>query len=168
MKKLTFTIFLVFLGHFMFGQNIGQLKAGYVYQFTNYIEWPASYKSGNFVISILGNSDIKAYLQDLAQSKKVQNQTIEVNQYNSLSQIGKSHIIFVSESHSGKLSNALSHIGGNNTLLIIEKNGGAKQGADFAFFVSGGKLQFNLNKSAIKSHGLKLDPRLEGLATSIY
>ena len=168
MKKIFITLALIIFGHILYGQNIGQLKAGYIYQFTNYVEWPGSYQSGDFVISLFGDAEVYQHLQDVANSKKVQNQKIKVNKYSSLSQIGKSHIIFISKGNSNQLSSVLNHVQGNNTLVISEKKGLAKQGSDMAFFISGGKLQFNLNKSAINKHGLKLDPRLESLASSVY
>ena len=43
--------------------------AAFVYQFTNYINWPSN--SGEFVIGVMGSSNVTTYLQQLAKEKKV-------------------------------------------------------------------------------------------------
>lgn len=42
----------------------------FIYNFIKYIKWPDSYNSGNFIIGVVGNSDIVASLEQMAAAKK--------------------------------------------------------------------------------------------------
>ena len=56
-----------------------KIKAIYIYNFTKYIEWPESYRQGNFVIGIVGNnSTLVNELKKMATVKTVGNQHLEI------------------------------------------------------------------------------------------
>ena len=54
-----------------------KIKAIYIYNFTKYIEWPETYREGNFVVGVLGTSvPLVNELNKMATSKTVGTQKI--------------------------------------------------------------------------------------------
>ena len=137
-----------------------------MYNFTNYIEWPADYKTGNFIIGVLGqNTTIAKDLRELAKMKKVHGQAIEVRTFNKESDISNCHILYVPKSFASKIPVIESRIKGS-TLLISDTPGSISKGAAISFVESNGKLGYELQASNAEKHGLKLNSRLTALAVN--
>ena len=112
-----------------------KMKAVFLYNFTRYIEWPESYKQGNFVIGLLGETAITDELNKVAQTKKAVNQTIEIKRFGSLSDVSECHMLYVSTSKSGDLASAIQKTKSRSTLVITEQDGLAVKGAGISFKV---------------------------------
>ena len=164
MKKL----FFVFIVLTLFAINAkGQherLQANYIYNIVKYIEWPAAYKTGDFVIGVLGNSPITKELKKLAETKKVFNQKISIVEFSSTDQITKCHVLFISALNSGLINLVVAKVGSNATLIIGETEGLATQGAGINFIKQEDVLSFQLNEVSIKKRGLLVDSKLKSLA----
>ncbi|HON19610.1 MAG TPA: YfiR family protein [Salinivirgaceae bacterium] len=164
MKRFYQTLLiLIFSASLTYGQA-EKVQAMFVYNFTKYIEWPASTKSGNFVIAILGNSPIYEELIKIAESKNVGNQTIVVRKINSTSEISDQHIVFISENKSSEIERVTNKIGSNPILLITESSGMIGKGAGINFIIVDNKQRFEMKKENITSKGLKISSELEKFA----
>jgi hypothetical protein len=139
----------------------------FMYNFTRYIQWPSSQQSGDFVIGVLGNSEVVGNLKDMASSKKVGSQKITVNIYKSVSEIAGCHMLFVPESQSKSFSEIMDRVGSTSTLIITEKPGLGTAGSAINFIVHDGKLKFELNKTATDRANLKVSGDLSKLAIMI-
>lgn len=149
--------------------TVAKTKAIYFYSFAKYIEWPDKYKTGKFVIGVVGSSpSLVSKLNDLAQTKKSgSNQDFEVKVMTSLEGANKCHILYVSPDANYQLSEVLGKIKGKSTLLVTEKPGLAKQGAPINFTVVESKQKFELNKSALDKYDLKVNSQLTAVAISV-
>lgn len=148
-------------------QNIdtnAKYKAMFVYNFTKYFEWPQSYKDGNFVIGVLGNSSLLSELNTMASTKKVGNQSFEIKTFQNTGAITNCHMLIVAPDVTTPLSEIVSKIKKNSTLLITEKQGFAKQGAAINFVVQNNKPAFELNKTSAEKQDLKVSTNLLSLA----
>lgn len=148
-------------------QNIdtnAKYKAMFVYNFTKYFEWPQSYKDGNFVIGILGNSPLLSELNNMASTKKVGNQSFEIKTFPNVAAITNCHMLIVAPDVATPLTEIIAKIKKNSTLLITEKQGFAKQGAAINFVVQNNKPAFELNKSNAEKQDLKVSTNLLSLA----
>lgn len=139
-------------------------KVMFIYNFTKYFEWPQNYKEGNFVIGVLGNSSLLAELNTMASTKKVGNQSFEIKTFTNVGAITNCHMLIVAPEVSTPLSEIIAKIKKNSTLLITEKQGFAKQGAAINFVVQNNKPAFELNKSSVEKHDLKVSKDLLTLA----
>ena len=73
-----------------------RIKTIYIYNFTKYIEWPTSYREGNFVVGVLGsNSALLNELSKMANSKTVGDQKFEIRNISSCNATDKYNIVFV-------------------------------------------------------------------------
>lgn len=164
MKKLFFvSIVLTLFAVNAKGQH-ERLQANYIYNIVKYIEWPTAYKTGDFIIGVLGNSSVTKELKKLAETKKVFNQKITILEFNSTDQISKCHVLFISKLSSGLINLAVAKVGTNSTLIIGESEGLATQGAGINFIVQEDVVSFQLNEVSIKKRGLLVDSKLKSLA----
>jgi hypothetical protein len=163
MKRIS----LIFLATILAGAAFGQkekIQSSYIYNFTNYISWPESSKSGDFIVGVIGSGPLLNELNTLAATKKVITQTIVVKQMGSVSDIDKCQVLIITESKSSQLQEALAKIGNDPTLVITESPGLATKGAGINFVVKDGKMLFELNKARIEKRGLKINSKLTALA----
>lgn len=145
-----------------------RIKSIYIYNFTKYIEWPASYKEGSFVIGFLGsNSAILTELSKMAETKKVGTQPIHIRNINTIGENDKFNIIYILSDNSTQLSDVLSKIKGKSTLVVTEKPGLAKQGSGINFVIVENKQKIELNKSNIEKYKLKIAATLVDMSLSV-
>jgi len=166
---------LIFLASFGFSSKaqlpdpVSKIKVMFLYNFTKYIEWPQEYKQGDFVIGVLGatSENLKKELAKLASTKKAGIQTIVIKTFNSVSEIEKCHLLFITESKSGLLDEASLKCKKNSTLIVTEKDGLAKRGSAINFVVKDNKQNFELNKSNIERYNLNVSTNLLSLAIQV-
>lgn len=145
-----------------------KIKAIYIYNFTKYIEWPTSYREGNFVIAIVGsNSALLNELSKMANSKTVGNQKFEIRNISSCNITDKYNIVYVSSDNSGQLTDVLDKVKGKSTLIVTDKPGLAKQGSGINFFIDGNKQKIELNKANIEKYKLKVASTLVEMAIAV-
>lgn len=147
-----------------------KLKAMFIYNFTRYVDWPQSYKEGNFVIGILGKSTLNTELTNfVSQGKKAGGtQPFEIKNFTSNAGITKCHILIVSSEFAGDLGDVFNKVKSSSTLVVTEKRGMAEQGAAINFVVHKNKQEFELNKANAEKHDLKVSSTLEKFAAKVY
>lgn len=168
MKKVSLFILLavLFCKVDSYGQ-IEKLKTVFIYNFSKYIQWPPESLSGNFEIGIVGETPLFEELQKMAKTRKVGSQPIEVKQYASFSDVENDHIVFVSVGSSKQLSEVIQRANSSPTLVITEKEGLTSQGACINFLFDSEKLIFEISKSNIESHSLKVSSQLLTLGKQV-
>jgi len=166
MRKL---IIIILISGLSFGLHaqIEKIQASYIYQFTKLISWCPTYKSGDFVIGVIGNSPLTKELAAF-KGKAVANQLINVKTYNTVDEIDKCNILFVPETSSKLLPSVNRKIGGKCTLVISEKEGLIKNGSSINFLQESGKVLFEINVTTVGKHSLVINSRLLTMAKTVY
>lgn len=144
-----------------------KIKVIFIYNFTKYIEWPVDYKTGDFVIGVLGETSVIDELIILAQTKTVGVQKCVVKKFKSAKEITKCHMLYVPQDMSESFTDVLSKTKGMPTLLITEKEGFAKKGAIINFVSVDNKQKFELNRANASKCGLKVSSNLSTLAIMV-
>jgi hypothetical protein len=144
-----------------------KIKAVYLYNFSKYVEWPEDWKSGSFVVTVIGsNSSLLSELGKMAQ-KSVGTQQISVKSVSSASSLEHSHIVFLPIESSGMLNEVISKVKGSSTLIVTEKQGLARQGAAINFIIKDNKQAFEINKTNAERYKLKINSNLMKLGTLV-
>lgn len=150
------------------GDPNARIKSVFIYNFTRYIEWPADYQKGNFIINMYGNNPaMLAELNVMAKTKTVGAQKIEIRNTASLEGIGKSNILYVTPDITTPLADIIARIKGKSTLLVTEKPGFAKQGSAINFTVVESRQKFELNKANAEKYNLKVSAQLVTLSIPV-
>ncbi|MBN2612257.1 MAG: YfiR family protein [Bacteroidales bacterium] len=148
--------------------GIPKAQAMFVYNFSRLIEWPATYKTGPFVIGVLGSGEISGELNTYTTGKKVGVQDIIVKQYKDPAEIDKCHILFVTFAKSRTIGDILNALNNKSTLIITEKNGLIEEGAAINFVVVGDKLKFEISQKNAEKYGIKFSAKLTEMAFKAY
>ncbi len=168
MRKIIFCIStIIFMASTSLMAQDKKFHSVFIYNFTKYIEWPSNYSNGEFIIGVLGKSDITANLEQMATIKTVGNQKMVVKVFNSVDQIGKCNMLFIPATQSDQIDNVKSRLLNSATLIISEKNGLGKRGSGINFIVENGRWRFELNRSVVENQNLKVSSELDKLAIVI-
>ena len=144
-----------------------QVHTLYMYSFTKYVKWPASYSDGDFVIAVVGNSGIVSHLKKMASLKKVGNRLIRVVEYASADDIQKCNMVFLSNRNNAEFEALKGKLSGSHTLILTESAGMGKKGSAINFIIKQKKLLFELNQSVIDEAGLQISQDLVKFAIMI-
>lgn len=168
-KKIYIFLSIVFitLGADRPEETNAKIKAIYIYNFTKYIEWPESYKQGNFVIGIIGNNlPLLNELNKMAIVKTVGNQRLEIKSITPNID-ANCHIIYLLSDNSAQLAEVMEKNKNKSTLIITDKAGLAAKGAGINFVIQENKQKIELNKSNIERYKLKVASSLVELAIQV-
>lgn len=143
-----------------------EVETAFIYQFTNYIQWPNFDTSGSstFVISVVGDTEMFESLEKLAKNKMVNKRPVQVHNISSVSDIKKSNIVVLAAAEPNTLKEAIRKLKGSGALLVTHADGFAKKGAMINFFIDEGRLRFEINPSSLQNEGLKVSSQLLKLA----
>lgn len=167
MKKVSlFSLAILLFSLFpALGQD-AKFSALYVLNIGKMVGWPAS-AQGDFTITVLGDDPIFDQLKTLGAATKIGDQAIVVNKANSLDNIAKCNILFISPDKSNLLASAEGKLGTSNCLIITNKDGFAKEGACINLIMVDGKLTFEINVESLKKNGLTAKPALFKIGKSL-
>jgi hypothetical protein len=160
MKKIRLILCIAALVLFSisYGQN-EKFKALFIYNFTNYIDWPGG-QGGSFVITVVGESPIISELETISKIKKVSGASIEVKKVNSVAEIGKANIVFIPSSKKKMLSDVGVVLAGKPVLIISD---GASSDFGINFIEVNQKQLFQISKNNIEAHKLNVSASLLSL-----
>lgn len=168
-KKKWYIVFLVFMiSHYTHAAKQTEaeeynLKATFLYNFANFIEWENVLTDESFIIGIIGPSSIKAPLEEIARTKTINNKKIIIREFSRPEDVTFCNILFISEKSLYELNAILEKVP-RNTLTVTEKKDYALEGACINFVIVKNKLKFETNLNAIQSAGLKASAQLLKLA----
>lgn len=167
-KKISIILFII-ASQYSFSQKRVtkyEYQTLFIYNFAGLIQWPPNYKSGEFVIGILGNNPIHKELKSFTAKRKVVDQPIVIKKYNSVDDIKKCHILFVPLIKSNKIDDASRWIRKKKmpTLIVAEGSGAIARGAAISFVFINNKMKFKLKKNNATRQGLMVSRHLEKLA----
>lgn len=145
-----------------------KIKAIYIYNFTKYIEWPQDYKTGNFIVGVLGsNSSLLGELNKMASAKTVGTQKFEIKNIASAAEATNCHIVYILNDKSTQLADVVGKVKGKSALIVTDKEGLASKGAAINFVIVENKQKIELNKSNIERYKLKVAEQLVSMAVPV-
>jgi hypothetical protein len=170
MRKIAVLILLfqVFVLNSFSQTDLSKAQSMFIYNFSRLIEWPASYKTGPFIIGVFGSSSIVDELKTYTSGKSVGNQPIMVKAYKNIADISACHILFVTFSETKQLQNIVPQLASKSTLIITEKNGAIDQGSAINFVVIGDKLKFEMSPGNATKYEIKVSSKLNEMAYKVY
>lgn len=138
-----------------------------VFNFTRYVQWPESGSSNEFVIGVIGNTDVFATLNTWYGGKSKGSQKYVIKKFNSANEVSDCQVLFIDKTKSAEFDAITTKVKGKNTLLITDKNGLGEKGSSINFKTVDNKLKFELNQKAIEASNLKVSSSLSSMAILI-
>jgi hypothetical protein len=140
-----------------------QLKAGFLYNFAHFVEWPGSaFPDANapIVIGILGSDPFAHDLDAIVQGEKVNNHPLLVQRYQQIDDVKNCHILFVSRSEAKKLDRLFTSLSNRSVLTVGETDDFVRRGGVIRFITEDNKIRFKINLAAAKAANLTISSKL--------
>ncbi len=140
-----------------------QVKAGYLYNFIQFIDWPRDVFNGDFKLCVLGVDRFGSALDSL-QGERAVGRTLRVLRFDqpTAAAAAHCHVLFVSRSVERAQVSQL--LGGKGVLTVGEAPDFTAHGGVINLVERQGHIRFQVNQQAAQRAGLAVSSRLLQLA----
>ena len=144
-----------------------QLKAGFLYNFAKFIEWPApAFEKAQtpYRICVLGPDPFGEDLDVAVGEATLQGRRLVVQRLSDVKDAGGCHILFVSKADPRKLPALFQALANAPTLTVGEDEEFTRAGGCLRFFKLNNNIRFEINVQATERAHLKVSAKLLNLA----
>jgi hypothetical protein len=148
-----------------------QVKTAYMYQFLNFVVWPASAFPANdspFEICILGADPFGAELDNMVRGKQVRGRSVHVQRLASPPSARRCHILFIAVSERTRLAWILEAVSGLPLLTVSELRDFEQQGGMVRFVVEHDNVRLRINPDSSAAAGVEISSKLLGVSTVVH
>lgn len=146
-----------------------QVKAAFLFNFPNFVEWPADVltdTSTTLTIGILGKDPFGNVFLPFIE-KTVKGRKARLERSDRLQELPFCHVLYICESEKKYLPQILEQFRGRSVLTVSASEGFAQAGVMINFVLEKSKVRFEINVDAAEGAGLKLSAKLLKLARII-
>lgn len=171
--------FVVFAAYFLtsldarpaLAQNLSEyeVKAGFLYQFTQFVDWPVNPSfedSAPFELCIVGANPFGEVLRSI-EVQKVGSHPVAVRPQTNWKDAGTCEMVFISASEQRSMKKILRELSGKPVLTVSETSDFIEQGGMINFTSEGRKIRFEINQQSAERNGLKISSKLLKLAVRV-
>jgi hypothetical protein len=146
------------------------VKAGFLYNFAKYVEWPGSAFDGPdapISVGVVGSDPFGDELERTLQDKAVNRRGFEIRRYATAEAIERVHILFVPRSEEASVAAILTRVRDRPVLTVGEHAGFPLAGGMIAILIEASRPRLRINVDAAQRHGLRIDSRLLKVASIV-
>ncbi len=147
-----------------------QIKAVFLFNFAQFVEWPASAFSGPsspLVIGILGDDPFGPYLDELLKDERVGARPLQVRRYQRIDEVDTCHVLYVSRSEHAQLDKIMAMLGRRAILTIGDDETFSRSGGMIRLVKDGGRIRLRINLESAKACGLTISSKIIRPATLV-
>lgn len=144
-----------------------QIKATFLYNFTQFVQWPDtafSEAESPLVIGVLGQDPFGSYLDETVKGKMIDNHPLVIQRYKKVEDVKGSHILFIGHKKNEDAMHALKHLSTQPVLTVSDVDGFARMGGMIQFINDSGRIRLLVNVSAATDANLVVSSKLLRLA----
>lgn len=153
------------------GAELDELKAAFVYQFGNFVQWPNdAFESPEapLVICIVGNDAMADMLTQSTRNKTLNGHPIHVVKVDPGDKLPASHIVFLDASEYRQSQDLLDKLDAQPVLTVGDDDDFIRDGGVIRLYKQGSKLRIEINVEAADRAGLKISSKLLSLARVVH
>lgn len=143
---------------------INQVKAVFLYNFTQFVSWPPDAFPGSnspFVIGIVGQNPFSTYLEKVVDGETVSGRPIEIRYYSNVTEIKHCQILFINNLN---YRDVLRELAGKPVLTVGDRENFARSGGMIGFYLDKNKIRFSINQKQAKATNITISSKLLRLA----
>lgn len=147
--------------------TINQVKAVFLYNFTQFVTWPPEAFAGSnspFVIGVLGNNPFGPYLEKVVEGETVAGRSIVIRYYTEANQVRNCQLLFINKENPRE---ALTELAGNAILTVGDRESFIRSGGMISFYLDKNKIRFYINTKNAKAANINISSKLLRLANVI-
>jgi hypothetical protein len=151
----------------MTGAREYQIKAIFLFNFVQFVTWPAAAFPGPhtpITIGILGNDPFGPFLEEAVRGEVIDGRSLTIKRFQVIGEVSDSQVLFVSKSEAGRLRQILAALQGTSILTVGETEAFARQGGMINFITVDNKVRYEINVAAAKRANLDISSKLLRLA----
>jgi len=172
MKRLNIHFLILLTGIFSCafqtsGEREYQVKAAFLFNFTQFVEWPAgsSEATGSpFVIGILGENPFGNYLREIIAGERVNGHLLTIQQYKNADEIKLCHILFINPTDNKHIREVITALKGRSILTVSDAANFIDAGGMIRLSTINNKIRIQVNPAKAKEAGLTISAKLLGVA----
>ncbi|SYZ72305.1 exported hypothetical protein [Candidatus Zixiibacteriota bacterium] len=170
-KELILTLFAVALAGAVFGQEV-PAKADFILKAIDEVTWPADKATGTVVITVVGETPLKAALEKDAAKGTPGGKKIEVRFAAPTDDLTGSQVVVIGVKQLTDLAAVLKKLNGQPVLTVSDNGTFAGFGVMIDFLKdkpsNGAPVSYALNKMSMKESGLKPGENIVKMAAKTY
>ena len=140
-----------------------QLKAVYLFNFGQFVEWPPeafASPDAPFVIGILGEDPVAETLEAVVHGESLHGRRVVVSRFEQPSGIGPCHIVYIGRGEAARLDAALAAVRGRAVLTVSDVGGAEHRGAVIALFTESNRIRMRINVGEARAGNLVISSKL--------
>lgn len=144
--------------------NEAAVKAGYLFNFMKFVNWPRNAMSKQLIVCILGSNPFGSVIETL-NGRAIRDSTIRVVIDVPLEQTKYCHVVYVSKSESGRLTTSLLRLRQAPILTISDIEGFSAKGGIIELMTGlNGDITFRVSQQSAQEVGLHVSSKLLSLS----
>lgn len=147
------------------------LKAVYLYNFLQFVQWPESRRGAPLVIGVVGETPLARALEALQASlEKGGKRPIRVVRFGAWREgldLGSCHLLFLAPSEQPEYGRILAGLSGTPVLTVADDGDFLEAGGMIALTVNQGKLRWMINRPPADRAGLRFNAQMLRLAIKV-
>lgn len=146
--------------------NEQKIKAGLLYNFLKYTDWP---QSGQKTLNVcLFREDSFEGSLDPLRGRTAQQYQIAIVRISSIAQAATCHAIFIPSGESSSVPEILAQVRGKGVLTLSDMRGFARQGGMIEFTMKDDqRIHILINRSAVRAADIRIQSRITRLAETV-
>jgi hypothetical protein len=140
-----------------------QLKAVFLFNFAQFVEWPAAaFQDADvpLVIGILGNDPFDGYLDEVVHGEQVKGRPLIVKRFRRLEDVDVCHILFVGSSDAARLASGQAALSGRAILTVSDAERPGQPGAMIQFVDAQKHIRLRIDVDTAAAAGLTISSKL--------
>jgi hypothetical protein len=140
-----------------------QIKAVFLFNFTQFVEWPAEAfpdASSPLIIGVLGEDPFGKVLDEAVQGDQAGSRPLLVRRWRQVHEVDDCHILFISQSQAGSLETILDHLKDRNILTVSDADGSARCGVMIRLVTENNRIRLQINLEAARAARLVISSKL--------
>ena len=149
--------------------NPTELKAVFLFNFAQFVEWPAGAfpnADAPLVIGVLGADPFGKTLDDVLRNERARNRRLALERYKRLTEIEQCHVLYISKSEQAHMDEILNAFRNKPVLTVAETQDFARDGGIIQL-ITDRKVRLRINLKAAKAAGLTISAKMLQLAEVI-
>jgi hypothetical protein len=140
-----------------------QVRAGYLYNFAMFVEWPAAQAQEPLTIAVLGD-DFFAFALRQINGRLANGRKIVVKNVDESDDLARTSILYIASADDRAAAAALSRVARSPVLTVGESPRFTQIGGIVRLYTDESRLRFEINVSRSQQTDLRISSKLLGLA----
>lgn len=144
-----------------------EIKAGLLYNFLKYTQWPAEHPNRGVVVCLIGGDPFGGHLQPMA-GRTVNQHSIEIRNLQNLQDIDACSLLYIHENQKPNWAHLQKALAGKDVLTVSDFDGFAESGGMIEFTRNDNRIGVKINVDAVAAAHLAVQSRLLRLASTVH